>query len=41
MNQVFVSYSRKDEIFARQLAADLDRDGLDVWIDVEDIPPGR
>lgn len=40
MNQVFISYSRLDEIFARQLAADLDRDGLDVWIDVEDIPPG-
>ncbi len=40
MNEVFISYSRRDELFARKLAADLDRDGLDVWIDVEDIPPG-
>lgn len=40
MNQVFISYSRINENFARRLAADLDRDELDVWIDVEDIPPG-
>lgn len=40
LNQVFISYSRTNENFARRLAADLDRDELDVWIDVEDIPPG-
>ncbi|MCI0714246.1 MAG: TIR domain-containing protein [Chloroflexi bacterium] len=40
MNQVFISYSRVNVNFARRLAADFDRDELDVWIDVEDIPPG-
>ncbi|MBN1563393.1 MAG: TIR domain-containing protein, partial [Anaerolineae bacterium] len=40
MPKVFISYSRKDETFARQLATDLDRHGANVWIDVDDIPPG-
>ena len=40
MSKVFISYSRKDEVFARQLATDLDRLGANVWIDVDDIPPG-
>ncbi len=40
MARIFISYSRKDETFARQLAADLDRLGADIWIDVDDIPAG-
>lgn len=40
MARIFISYSRVDEIFARQLAADLERLGADVWIDVEDIRAG-
>lgn len=40
MSSVFISYSRKDERFARQLATALSVRGFDVWIDVEDIPPG-
>jgi WD40 repeat protein len=40
MPKIFISYSRKDEDFARQLATDLDRLGASVWIDVDDIPPG-
>ncbi len=40
MPKIFISYSRKDEIFARQLATDLDHLGAGVWIDVDDIPPG-
>jgi WD40 repeat protein len=40
MPKVFVSYSRKDEEFARRLATDLDRMGADLWIDTDDIPPG-
>jgi formylglycine-generating enzyme required for sulfatase activity len=40
MARIFISYSRKDETFARHLAADLDRLGADVWIDVDDIPAG-
>jgi hypothetical protein len=40
MSKVFISYSRKDEAFARHLATDLDRLGASVWIDVDDIPPG-
>lgn len=40
MTRVFISYSRADEGFARRLATDLDRLGAEVWIDVDDIPPG-
>ncbi len=40
MTRVFISYSRVDEGFARRLATDLDRLGAEVWIDVDDIPPG-
>jgi hypothetical protein len=40
MPKIFVSYSRTDEEFARRLATDLDRLGADLWIDVDDIPPG-
>lgn len=40
MSSVFISYSRKDERFARQLATELSNRGFDVWIDVEDIPAG-
>ena len=40
MSSVFISYSRKDERFARQLATALSNRGFDVWIDVEDIPAG-
>lgn len=40
MSSVFISYSRKDESFARQVATALSDRGFDVWIDVEDIPAG-
>jgi formylglycine-generating enzyme required for sulfatase activity len=38
--RLFVSYSRKDEKFARRLATALSNIGADVWIDIEDIPAG-
>lgn len=41
MSSIFVSYSRKDEVFARRLAASLSDMGMDVWIDVDDIPVGK
>lgn len=40
MPQIFISYARIDEPFARQLAAALSDSGADVWLDVEDIPAG-
>jgi WD40 repeat protein len=40
MIKVFISYSREDEEFARRIATDLDRLGANIWIDVDDIPPG-
>jgi hypothetical protein len=40
MPRVFLCYSRKDSTFAHSLAADLDRLGADVWIDVDDIRSG-
>jgi hypothetical protein len=40
MTQIFISYSRKDEVFARKLAASLSDGGAQVWIDVQDIPAG-
>ena len=38
--RLFISYSRKDEKFARRLATALSNIGADVWIDIEDIPAG-
>lgn len=40
MSDVFISYSSKDARFARQLAESLSKAGIDVWIDVDDIPVG-
>jgi formylglycine-generating enzyme required for sulfatase activity len=40
MARIFISYSRIDEAFARQLASQLRSVGADVWLDVEDIPAG-
>lgn len=40
MARIFISYSRKDEVFARRLATSLSQLGADVWLDVEDIPAG-
>jgi TIR domain len=40
-NYAFVSYSRQDSPFAIQLARDLNGHGIDVWIDLLDIPAGR
>lgn len=40
MARIFISYSRRDEAFARQLAGSLSDMGADIWIDVEDIPAG-
>jgi len=37
---IFISYSRKDELFARLLATDLSRKGRTIWIDLEEIPAG-
>ncbi len=41
MNKVFISYSRTDEVFARQLAQSLTDLGSDVWLDVVDIKGGE
>lgn len=40
MVKIFISYTRKDETFARQLATALSENGADIWIDIEDIPAG-
>lgn len=39
MANIFISYSRKDIVFARRLKEELERRELDVWVDLEDIPP--
>jgi WD40 repeat protein len=39
MTKVFISYSRKDKIFAGRLAKTLGNSELETWIDWEDIPP--
>ena len=38
-DEVFISYSRVDEEFAREVARGLTERGLTTWIDREDIPP--
>ena len=40
MQQIFVSYSRKDIDFARKLAGDLEKAGYDVWWDLTDLRGG-
>ncbi len=40
MPEVFISYSRKDAEFALKLTADLERRGIQVWIDQGDIVAG-
>jgi formylglycine-generating enzyme required for sulfatase activity len=39
MARVFVSYSRKNKDFCRQLTNELQKRGLDFWVDWEGIPP--
>lgn len=39
MADVFISYSRKDSAFVRELQAALEGQGREVWVDWEDIPP--
>ncbi|MFZ5910796.1 MAG: toll/interleukin-1 receptor domain-containing protein [Chloroflexota bacterium] len=41
MSHIFISYSRKDLAIARPIVAALAQDGLDVWIDWDDIPKGE
>ena len=38
MADIFVSYSRRDAAFAKQLTNALEQSGRDVWIDWQDIP---
>lgn len=38
--KIFISYSRKDEKFARKLATSLSEQEVSLWIDVKDIPAG-
>ncbi|MBZ0285769.1 MAG: toll/interleukin-1 receptor domain-containing protein [Anaerolineae bacterium] len=38
---VFISYSHADRNMAVQIASLLSKEGLNIWIDVEDIPPGE
>ena len=40
MPQIFISYSRKDIDFVRQLAGDLEKAGYDVWWDLTDLRGG-
>ncbi|MDX2139026.1 MAG: TIR domain-containing protein [Chloroflexota bacterium] len=40
MPQLFISYSRVDEPFARRLATSLSQMGANIWIDIRDIPAG-
>jgi formylglycine-generating enzyme required for sulfatase activity len=40
MTKIFISHSVKDNDFARQLAQALTEMGVDVWIDLADIPAG-
>ncbi|NDJ78686.1 MAG: TIR domain-containing protein [Chloroflexi bacterium] len=38
--QVFISYSRNDEAFVRWLAGNLENNGVNVWMDVQDLDAG-
>src|SRR5262249_15492114 len=39
--QLFTTYARKDKVFAKRLADDLSKSGLQIWMDTRDIPAGN
>ncbi len=39
MARIFVSYSRKNIDFCKRLTNELEKRGLDFWVDWEGIPP--
>lgn len=39
MNQLFISYSRKDTDFARKLTTRFEAENIKAWVDWQDIPP--
>ena len=39
-NQVFISYSRKDDAIMRRIVAFLRGEGINVWVDNEKLIPG-
>ena len=41
MGQVFISYSRRDSETIESIVAQLEAEGIDVWLDREDIKPGQ
>lgn len=38
--RVFISYAREDKAFAEQLHEQLQKYGLEVWLDLQNVPPG-
>lgn len=41
MKKIFISYSRKDKVFAKRLVQALERNGAKVWFDTASIKPGE
>ena len=41
MGQVFISYSRRDSETIESIVSQLEAEGIDVWLDREDIKPGQ
>jgi len=41
MGQVFISYSRRDIDVVESIVSELEASGIDVWLDREDIKPGK
>ena len=41
MGQVFISYSRRDSETIENIVTQLETEGIDVWLDREDIKPGQ
>lgn len=40
-HQIFISYSRKEKVFAERIYSDLRVAGFDVWMDTQEIHPGK
>jgi len=41
MGQVFISYSRRDSETVESIVSQLDAEGIDAWLDREEIKPGK
>lgn len=41
LKRLFISHSSKDNEFVRRLVSDIEKQGVDTWLDLKNLPPGK